>query len=46
MVLKPHASHALAYGASLIYSRWVKKPVILPEKVYSTIRVIKAGTEC
>ena len=33
----PKASHAPGYGASLIYSRWVKKPVILPGKVYSAI---------
>src|SRR5262249_52994637 len=27
----------LSYGASLMYSRWVKKPVILPGKVYSAM---------
>src|SRR5262245_3894525 len=27
----------LSYGASLMYSRWVKNPVILPGKVYSAM---------
>jgi hypothetical protein len=36
-LIRPDAGHTPPYGASLIYTRWVKKPAMIPGNTYPAI---------